>query len=182
MTAPANWLRLDERSNAMDNLSMCERFLTTLPDPIRWKWVIVALHQALYGYAVAAVQGTNASSVLTDPENHQSNLISIWEALRRTKDRANLWGGTAPLVTTEEEWKAVERVVSEFRNGFEHFRPMSWSIEVSGMPDLVLHVVRVLEGVAIGASSHHAWENGQREVVVATISRLRGHLSECGTT
>jgi hypothetical protein len=55
-----DWLRPDELSNAIDNLEMCGHFLATLPHPVRWKWGILALHQAIYGFAICAVKGTDA--------------------------------------------------------------------------------------------------------------------------
>ncbi|HET6679789.1 MAG TPA: hypothetical protein VFG84_01200 [Gemmatimonadaceae bacterium] len=142
----------------MDNLEMCSRFLRELDEPIRWKWAIIAAHQALYAFAVMAVQGTDACSVLERPEDPSSRLISFWEALKRAKDPKYLWSGTTPLVTTPEEDRALERVVKEFRNGFEHFAPAGWSIEVSGMPALLGRVLRVIHGVSIGAQSGHVYD------------------------
>jgi hypothetical protein len=149
----SNWLRLDERTNALDNLDMALFFLRTLPEPMRWKWVILASHQALYGFAVAAVQGTDALSVLKIPDNPNSDLISVWEALRRVQDVRYLWPGSTPLSMTLEESAAVKRVGKEFRNGFEHFAPASWSIEVTGMPLILSRFMRVVHGIAIGTQS-----------------------------
>ena len=81
------WLRLDEVENAIDNLEACGLFLQEFPEPIRWKWAIIALHQALYGFAVAAIQGSDSTSVLKNPADHSSQLISFWEALKRTRNR-----------------------------------------------------------------------------------------------
>jgi hypothetical protein len=172
MTSPENWLRLDERSNALDNLRMCEHFLRALPDSIRWKWAIVALHQALYGFAIAAVQGTDASSVRKNPDDPNSHLISIWEALRRAKDPRYLRPGGIPLVTTPEEDKALNRLVSEFRNGFEHFAPAGWSIEVSGMHEILGRVLRLIEGVAIGTQSVRYWDDAEEQEARDAVARV----------
>lgn len=180
MSTPENWLQLDERANAHDNLNMCEHVLCNLPDPIRWKWAIIATHQALYGFALAAVQGTNCNSVRKDPMNPESQVISIWEAIRRAKDTQYLWPGGVPLVTTPEEDRSVDRVVNEFRNGFEHFAPAAWSIEVSGMPMLLGRVLRVVEGIAIGTNSVRYWDDNERAAVVATIWRLKQLLTAEG--
>ena len=148
-----NWLRLDELENAIDNLEMCGRFLVSIDSDRRWKWGILALHQALYGFAVCAVRGTNSLSVLRDPEDHESHLISIHEALARCKDQDFLWPGATALTTTPDEDRALDRLIREFRNGFEHFRPAAWSIEVSGMPGLFRHVLRVTRGISLDSSS-----------------------------
>ena len=173
MSTPENWLQLDERSNALDNLKMCEHVLSHLPDPIRWKWAIIAMHQALYGFALAAIQGTNCNSVRRDPTNPESHVIPVRVALGRAKNAQYLWPDGTPLVTTPEEEHAVERVVNEFRNGFEHFAPAAWSIEVSGMPGLLSGVLRVVEGIAIGTNSVRYWDVDERATVVATTGRLR---------
>jgi hypothetical protein len=177
MRTPDNWLRLDERSNALDNLRMFEHVLRTVRGLERWKWVVITMHQALYGYAVAAVQGTDANSVLQNPNDPRSKLIPIWEAIRRAKDASYLWPGSVPLQTSQDEDRAIDRVVSEFRNGFEHFAPVGWSIEVSGMPTLVGRVLRVIEGIAIETNSVRYYEEGELAAVVATIARLKELLA-----
>ncbi len=134
LNASDEWLRLDERTNALDNLEQCEFFLRTIPGPIRWKWAIIALHQACYGFAVAAVQGTNPSVV--DANDHP-RLISFWEAI-------NLVEG---LNISKDEKQAIDRLVKELRNSIEHFKPGYWSIGVSGMPNILGHVLRVIEGI-----------------------------------
>jgi hypothetical protein len=151
--APAAWLRLDERTNALDNLEMADHFIHSLPEPIRWKWAIIALHQALYGFAVAAVQSTDSLSVLKNPDDPESHLISIWEALRRAKDSRYLRSDGTPLIVTEDEEVAIQRLVTEFRNSFEHFKPAGWSVDVSGMPRIVGRVVAVVHRIAIGTQS-----------------------------
>jgi hypothetical protein len=176
MNSSEKWLRLDERINALDNLRMCAHFLRTLDEPIRWKWAIVALHQALYGYAIAAVQGSDACSVLKKPSDPTSDLISIWEALKRAKDPGYLWPGSAPLVTTAQEDEAVERLVGEFRNSFEHFVPAGWSIEVSGFPTILGHTLRVLEAIAVGSGSVRYYEPDEEEAVKDAIREVRQAL------
>jgi hypothetical protein len=174
MASTDQWLRLDESTNALDNLEMCSYFLRNLPNPIRWKWAIIAIQQALYGFAVAAVQGTDQGSVRKRPEDPESRLISIWEALKRAGDPANLWPGTTPLMMSPAEEKALQRVVSEFRNGFEHFGAQSWSIEVAGLPALLAHVLAVVQRIALKAQSPHRYEDGDLE-------RLRVALASAAT-
>jgi hypothetical protein len=173
---PENWLRLDEIENAIDNLAMCHRFLAEIQAPIRWKWAIMALHQALYSFAICAVRGTDSLSVLTRPDDHNSYLISIHEALSRAKSSRFLWPGATPLVTTDPENVALERLGNEFRNGFEHFRPQGWSIEVTGMPDLFRHALRVLRHLAVESQSVRYETDEQRTRVTETLGAIRATL------
>jgi len=176
MTTPETWLRLDERTNALDNLEMCDYVLRTLPDPIRWKWAIITLHQALYGFAVAAVKGTDALSVLKNPADLNSHLISIWEAVRRTKDQSYIGPSGQPLVISKEEEHAIERLVNEFRNGFEHFAPTGWSIEVSGMSRILAHILRVIQGIAIGTHALRFYDINEERRLHEALSRVASVL------
>lgn len=145
------WLRLDELENAIDNLEMAAHFLEQVPSEKKWKWTIIAIHQALYGFAICSVQGTDASWLIDKrSKKDEEKLISVWEALKRAKDaRWMHLGISQPLVTTPDEDAAIERLIKEFRNEFEHFRPKHWSIEVSGMPDIIARVLRVIRFLAL---------------------------------
>lgn len=169
------WLRLDEVENAIDNLDTCQFLLNRSQQPIRWKWTIITLHQALYGFAICAVQGTDCMSVLKNPNDPNSQLIGVWEAIERAKDRQYLWPGASPLITTTEEDVAIQRIINEFRNGFEHFRPAGWSIEVAGIAALVGHVTRVVRFLALESGSVRYRTKVQQ-------SRVRRALHQLDTT
>ena len=170
-----DWLRLDELTNAIDNLEMCGHFLSHLPHPIRWKWAIVALHQTIYGFAICAVKGTDDQSVLKEKKRKgvtELQLISIWEALKRADDPQYLWPDAKPIQVTENESEALEKLVSEFRNGFEHFQPAGWSIEVSGMPSLFRTALGLVRRLALEQGSVRYYSTGDRERVAAGIAQL----------
>jgi len=156
MMAHANqtWLRLDQLENAIDSLEMVRHFLISLHGHIRWKWATIALHQALYGFAVCATKPTDSSWALKKPDDPESQLVDIWTALKRARDPTWMprydW---VPLVTSPAEDEAIERIVTEFRNEFEHFRPKAWAIEVSGMPELFQDVLRVIRHLALDSNT-----------------------------
>lgn len=172
-----NWLRLDELENAIDNLEMCARLLATIDSERRWKWGILTLHQALYGFAICAVGShTDPLSVLRNPKNHESHLISVQEALKRCKDRKILGPSVTPLTTTPDEDQALDRLIIEFRNGFEHFRPAAWSIETSGMPELFQHALRVICGIALDSGSVRYYSSDQEDRVRTALSVVASSL------
>lgn len=170
-----DWLRLDELSNAIDNLEMCGHFLATLPHPVRWKWGILALHQAIYGFAICAVKGTDDMSVLQ--RRRGPRLISIWEALKRANDPQFLWLGAAPIQLTQVETEALQKLFAEFRNGFEHFQPAGWSIEVSGMPSLFRTGVGLLRRLALEQGSVRYYSTRERDRVSEGIACLEALLA-----
>lgn len=74
--AKETWWRLDEKHNALDYLEMGVRSLMEVErTPWAWKWVCIALHGALYGFGVCALQGTNYELVL------QSNKLFSWDKI-----------------------------------------------------------------------------------------------------
>jgi hypothetical protein len=87
-----NWLRTDEKENAVDSLEMTAEFLINLENTNRsglWKWISISLFNALYGFCICAIQGTNSDRVKEfDKKKGQfkGKLISFQEALRRTQD------------------------------------------------------------------------------------------------
>ena len=172
-----NWLSIDERENAINNLEMIRYFLQNLDDPIRWKWAIIALHQTLYSFAICATTPTDSRWSLENPEDLDSRLINIGEALKRAKKtdwiRSRDW---VPLETSTDEDKAIKRITKEFRNGFVHFRPQSWAIEVSGMPKLFQHTLRVIKHLALYSNNIIYGSEDVRVHVLTEIDLLNEEL------
>lgn len=68
------WWHSDEKNNALDYLETSVRSLIDVDrTPWAWKWVCIALHGAIYGFGICAIEGTNYSSVLKD------TTAFIWE-------------------------------------------------------------------------------------------------------
>jgi hypothetical protein len=60
------WLSTDETVEAVTSLEMVSETLPKVIDDVRyWKWVLIALHNALQGYMVLALKGTDSFNVLT---------------------------------------------------------------------------------------------------------------------
>lgn len=59
------WLRLSVETNALDYLEQAYHYIRqTETTAIAWKWVVLALHGALYGFAICACKGTNPDRVV----------------------------------------------------------------------------------------------------------------------
>ena len=70
----------------------------------------------------------------------------------------------------------MRKLVKEFRNEFAHFRPKGWSIEVSGMPALLAHVLRVIDHLALKSDTITYYDDTAQERTQQAISRLRTAL------
>jgi len=164
---PQNWLRTNEKENAVDSLEMTVELLMRLKDTNRsllWKWISISLFNALYGFCICAIQGTNPDRVKElDKKTGQfkDKLIRFQEALKRTQENGWMlqYTHSRPLSLTRDQKKSVEKLRKGVRNNFEHFIPKGWSIEISGMPKIVLDVVEVIEFLAL-SSGNPIWDTG----------------------
>jgi hypothetical protein len=108
-------------------------------------------------------------------------LISIQEALKRAKNQSYLTLAISkPLVTSHEEDQALEKLINEFRNEFEHFTPKHWSIEVSGMPTLFIHILRVIKFLALESESIIYPDEKQQRRVQAILIEINDQLQQNG--
>jgi len=63
----SRWLRWTEASNALDSLQRAHDFLRVVDrDEKAWKSIIIFLHDALYGFMVCALTGTDPDNVTRD--------------------------------------------------------------------------------------------------------------------
>lgn len=165
MTAlEAQWLRLSEETNALDYLRRTVRFVREAEsDVTAWKWVIISLHGALYGFAVAAARGTDHERVL----NKKGRLLGFWDVLKRCQDPTymRMLVNSKPLVLSVEEKESLDFLTRELRNEFIHFRPNLWSLEIHGMPQIALDALRVIGFLALETNTFvHLNEAQEREV------------------
>ena len=58
------YLKIDGFGNAVDNLEKCHHFIAQLDDPYRWKWIAICLTDALYGFMICALVGSNFERVV----------------------------------------------------------------------------------------------------------------------
>lgn len=142
-------------------------------DPQAWKWVVMALHSALQGACVChltttaapvgAVTEQNASAWLTyfenshtdsntkPPETHLMALPGLLKAVRKPHsagDHTNALG----ITISDSDLMWLGRFHKQIRNQFVHFEPMGWSINMSGIPELVKLIARIIEEIL-----DHGW-------------------------
>ena len=164
-TMNEHFLSLNEQSNSLDYLDRSVRFLGEVnEDPMAWKWATIALHGALYGFAVCASRGTSNLMV----ERRDGKLINFWKALELCQDE-NCMGryvDSQPLVLTAEEKQDIEDLVSLFRNSFEHFMPKTWLIALTRFPKPAITALRTIQFIALdtGTILHRLRLDGQDRV------------------
>jgi hypothetical protein len=164
MEVSAQWLRLEEHSNALNYLEMLKEFsLNIAEDPFYWKWIMISLHGAIYGFAISTIRGTNVDSVV----NNKGRLISFDEALKRCQNKS--WMQYAllnqVLALNSSQNDSIRIMKDIFRNEFMHFKPKGWSIEIHDFPIITLDCLEVLRFLGIQAySGYRHNQNKQRKV------------------
>ncbi len=64
MTREERYLDINEFRNAADYLEKAALFLSLVNDPFRWKWAAICLTDALYGFMISALVGSNYHRVV----------------------------------------------------------------------------------------------------------------------
>jgi len=157
MSIQSKWLRLSEETNAFDYLERCLGFIReTEQNILAWKWVVLSLHSALYGFAICAIKGTNHENVTIKTKNGDHILISFDKAIDRCEDPnfMSLHGQSKPLVLSKSQRESIRLLKKELRNPIEHYIPMGWSIEIHGMPQIAIDVLDVIRFLALNTRTH----------------------------
>jgi hypothetical protein len=166
------WLRFTEETNALDYLDKAVFYIRETPKtPTAWKWVILGLHGALYGFAISACRGTDAHSVSTPTKKGDRHLISFPEAIKRCQDAScmRMTVTSRWLQPTKEQTEAVKKLHQTFRNNFLHYKPMAWLIELHGQPNLALHVLDVIRFLALETGNYVHLTTSQRKKVKSLV-------------
>jgi hypothetical protein len=177
MNIKAKWLRIEEHTNAFNYLEMVKYFLSVTESNVYyWKWVMISLHGAIYGFAVSSIRGTNSESVVLKTRKGE-RLISFNQALKRCQNK--LWMQYAllnkVLVLNSSQNDSIRKMKDIFRNEFMHFKPKGWSIEIHDFPIIALDCLEVLRFLGIQAySGYRHNQNKQRKVksIVFQCKRL----------
>lgn len=148
----AKWMRYDEQTNALDYLEKGYQFIKTVDkERQNWKWLIITLHSAMYGFAISACKGTNSDSVIKRTKKGYERLIDFDEALKNCQNpnlmRVNIDYKYYEL--SDQQKESIRILHKVFRNNFEHFTPKSWSIELHNMPIMILDCLDVVKNLII---------------------------------
>ena len=138
-------VRFDCEKNALDSLRRALEFmLKAESEPDYWKWFVISLHSALYGFAISAIRGTDADRV----KDRTGKLIKFHEAIKRCRTQEWTYQYGKPLTWTKERGKALRAITTTLRNGFEHFRAISWLIEKDYILIHSLEYLKIIDELA----------------------------------
>lgn len=180
-TVKGKYLRLTEETNALDYLEKAGEFISqTLTDQRAWKWVVLSLHGALYGFAIAACKSSDYQSVVKVTKTGHERLITLDEALGMCKDAkwmGTLYGGL-PLSLSVGQEDSIRRLKGTLRNNFEHYIPGGWSIELHGMPRISTDVLDVIRFLAIETFRYQHFSQPQRRMIKSIVFQSKRLLQK----
>lgn len=176
------FLTFTQETNALDYLEKSFFYIREIDhDHTAWKWVIISLHGAIYGFAISACRGTDSSTVTTKTKKGKEKLISFHEALTACRDenRMKLTVFSKHLVMTQDQEKAIRRLKDTFRNTFEHFPPMSFEISLHDLPKMCLECLPVVEFLALKTGNYSHLSLNERERISFIVHQSAHLLRSC---
>lgn len=144
-------IKFTAESNALDYLERAYEFIQKVESkPILWKWVMLSLHSALYGFSISACQTTDYTN-LTQMTKRGRRLISFYKALELCQD--SNWMGqlccSKPLLLNERQKVSIDKMREYYRNNFEHYIPTFWIIPIHDFPQIAIDVLYVIQFLAL---------------------------------
>ena len=175
------WLQFTAETNALDYLERAGKFIQKTESDIKaWKWVIISLNGALYGFAICACRSTDYENIIRRTKKGIEQLISLDDALRICQDRewmGTLYGGK-PLILTENQKYSIKMLKKTLRNKFEHFKPRGWSIEIHGLPDISMDILDIIRFLAVGTFRYQHLNQSQRRRIISIIFQSKKLLKK----
>ena len=174
------WLRLTEEKNALDYLEKASYYIReTETNVLAWKWVILALFSALYGFAICACKGTSPEWV-TYQTKKGKRLISFDRALEICQDpnRMKVKVFSKSLKLSRNQKGSIENLHKEFRNYFEHFIPTEWSISVDIMPQIGIDVLDVIRFLALETGTFVDLNKSQKKRIKSIVFQSKKILKK----
>lgn len=160
-----NYFALDESENALDYLRRADQFISEAQkDAVAWKWVMIALHGALYGFAIAACpeamtwkapddKGLRSIENFIQKKLKQrplyrsdgAELISIdWAIKICLKQPGGVTPGGRPHTLTSLQSTSCKQLIKVYRNGFVHFHVQRSVVPGNELPLIAREVLDVI--------------------------------------
>jgi hypothetical protein len=152
MSKKREYVEYNERTDVIASVQLVANLVGPLKrQSSQWKWVVIGAHNAHQGAMVCNLSGTDRTGALTvrsrkkmlefyEEDNEDSPIPDEWLApfetlLEWIQDRKRIVGGVSwhPNKPALKKLKLLHYI----RNELSHYVPMSWSITVTGLPDMV---------------------------------------------
>jgi len=162
------WIRINEHQQAVLSLEMFWQHLQqTRTKSYHWQWVVLGLHNSLQGFMVLGLRGTDNLNVLTEecaqdwllayqrgdgnyPREKLDGFLDLYKKIK--SNRMKIYINSKSFKPKGTQGKSVKKLNS-LRNEFVHFVPKGWSLEISGLPQIVNDCLGVIEFLAFESNN-----------------------------
>lgn len=185
------WLRTDETEEAISALEMLAEIVPSLiEDTYRWKWVIISTHNALQGFMVLALRHGNGLLALKDeiaaqwlkayreggeyPIEKLDNFLNLYEKIK--SDRMLCYVHSRKFEATPDHDRAVKKL-NKLRNEFVHFSPKGWSLKLTGLPEICLRCLEVIEFLGWESGNIIWYEEAQQRRAMSALKKAKEVLT-----
>jgi hypothetical protein len=170
----AKWMRLSEKANALDYLEKAYQSIRRVQaNEIEWKWVVIGLHGALYGFAICALERGNWENVTKETKKGH-RLITFEEAINRCQRRDDMvqFVHSQPLHLSKEQKESIKWLHRAVRNNIEHYIPKLWSVEKHDLTVTTIAALDVIRALALDTGNVHL-DKTQREKVLSWTRKAK---------
>lgn len=185
------YLRTDEAEDVVASLELCQDCLHQLEEqPARWKWLIVSLHNAVQGAMACHLSGTAQLGALEKKSAHRwlehltashcrrpaptERLADFMELCTRLYSVNKRLEHAGPIIQVTEDQKRSLKKLNDLRRNFTHFTPKGWSIELSGMPEIIGDAVAIVENIANANWAFRHLSEDSAERLLELLGQIRG--------
>jgi len=119
MNTQNDFFEINEIENLIDNLEMVAHFLESSIS-YKWKWAIIALHQALYGSLISALQGSDPRQTVVDRQKDSGRAVMlrvnripldvIASSFGKEEETIRDWISNPYLISLDEALRRVKRI------------------------------------------------------------------------
>lgn len=161
-------LRTDEYADIESSLRKAAELAPCVEgDPTEWKWLLIAVHSATQGMFVLSLSFGNG--LLTLKSSHATAWLKAYETGGKWPVKMDLdyflelykKAKIQVLANVTTDHDVAMRRLNDLRNGFIHFGPQGWSIELAGLPTICRRAFEVID--ALGWNSDFAYWRTQAQ-------------------
>lgn len=153
-------------------------------DVYRWKWIVIALHNALQNTMVSALkQGNGFHSMSSDsykkwmeayrsskplPPTKLAKFLDLYTRIKK-KQIMECFIFSKRFIAKQEHTNSVKKLNS-IRNRFIHFELDVWSLEIAGMPEICLHCMDVVRFLVFESGNVTIYKKEEGDKLKTAIS------------
>ena len=184
-------LRTNEHEEAASALEALAEWAERVEKDIGyWRWVVLALHNTVQGSMVLALRGSDGLRPLRDdiaakwltayrdggqyPVEKLDSFLNLYKKVQ--SDTMLFFVHSKKVIPSRTLGRSMKKLNS-LRNDFVHFLPRSWSLEVSGLPEICLDCLALVEFLAWECGNIIWHEEEHRERGKAAITLARNHFN-----